>query len=62
MKTDKYKNKVFEEYKEQIIGINEHFEGCRYTNKPYPINECLCDCYNKQVFNLGLGFRFMRAC
>jgi len=53
IKTDKFKDMIFEPYKYQITEIYKHYEDCQYINRTIPINECHCDCYVKQVFDLG---------
>ena len=53
MKSDKFKDTVFDNFMDEILEINEHYEDCRYFNRDIPIDECACNCYDKQLFNLG---------
>lgn len=54
MKVNDYLESRWKKNREKVIEINEHFDGCRYENSSIPIDECLCDCFNKQVFWLGM--------
>ncbi len=54
LKTNEILESNYSANKEKIININEHFEGCRYGGRSIPIDECLCDCLEKQVFDLGM--------
>ena len=53
MKTNHFKDAVFKNNKELIDGIVNHYDGCNYAGRSIPIDECMCDCYVKQIFNLG---------
>lgn len=44
---------VFKQYKEEILEIAEHYNSCAYKDRSIPINECRCDCYVKQIFDIG---------
>ena len=46
--------RAFDSYIERILEINEHYEGCHFHNRSIPIDECTCNCYNKQIFKLGM--------
>lgn len=50
---DKYKRNVFKKYKNKIMEINKHYDSCKYKDRHIPINECMCNCYEKQIFNMG---------
>lgn len=54
MKVDKYLDANYKKNKKKVSEINEHFEGCNFRSSNIPIDECPCDCYNKQVFALGM--------
>lgn len=44
---------MFDEHAQKVSDINEHYEDCRYFGRLIPIDECMCDCYVKQIFKLG---------
>ena len=54
MKTDKYLDANFKKNKTKVSEINEHFEGCNFRSSSIPINDCPCECYDKQVFAIGM--------
>ncbi len=37
-----------------ISQISKHYHGCNYENKGWTMHKCLCDCYIKQIFLLGM--------
>jgi hypothetical protein len=41
-------------YRDKILQINEHYDDCIHKNKPWPINKCECNCYEEQIFLLGV--------
>jgi len=53
MKNNHFKDAVFKQYREKILLISEHYDGCKYENRDIPISACQCDCFCKQIFNLG---------
>lgn len=53
MKDDKLSRTVFNMHRNKIMEISDHYEGCEYEKRLVPIDECLCDCYTKQIFDLG---------
>lgn len=53
MKEDQFEKNVFKKFKEVILEINDHYDDCKYHGRSIPIDECACDCYQKQIFNLG---------
>lgn len=46
-------NEIYDKYKDKIIAINQHIQGCGYTTRSVPVSVCPCDCYTKQLFTLG---------
>ena len=53
MENNELDKKVFMKNRDKVLEINEHYDGCKYANRSIPIDECMCDCYNRQVFKLG---------
>ena len=44
---------MFEEHREKVIAVNEHYDNCNFSTRMIPMDECPCDCYIKQIFKLG---------
>ena len=55
MKDKEWEKAQYMSMKNKLIDISEHYDGCRYENTSIPINECRCDCYERQVFMLGFA-------
>lgn len=51
-KVDTNKN-LFKKYKDKITAITEHYDGCQYIDRNIPIYVCMCDCYQRRIFELG---------
>ena len=54
METNHFKDAVFKKSKELIAEIKDHYDDCNYVGRSIPIDECMCDCYIKQIFYLVL--------
>ena len=52
-----FRKNLFDQYKQKIIEINEHFDGCQYAEGNAPIDVYPWNCYEKQIFNLGMDAR-----
>lgn len=52
--TESNQEQIFKAYQHRIFDI-EHYSGCPEARKNpnAPIGECLCNCYEMQIFNLG---------
>lgn len=38
---------------EKLAEIYDHYEDCPWDGRATPLDECACDCYERQVFMLG---------
>ncbi len=58
MQRDDFADKRWQEVKfDGILYEIEHYDNCQFKDKPYPMNECACDCYEQQIFEIGYEYK-----